>query len=640
MGANGSHKFVDRKVIIRLKDRVCENSEELFASTLFREVVYREVARLKKRESPLLGVFGKTPQGDKPADEVEDADVARLIEVLKVLSKLELVCVLPLVPEAGSFVNDPYLLNAFVENLYNAWREYERFVVVDSADDTLDQRPYRTFNATIETLMHLVRKVYRDIQRNTTGRRPPVYRQVQAGAEVAAIALPKPLALPGGAYDKLREVPVIRQILMYPPLLLNPPMNKRTGQFERVRQNPLDLVDLRPEEWLCYPARVGPLLILVYFHERFFELGFSLCNLLELADDRALEGPVDAVYMYGVPGSGLDSMARMPTVFFEDTANDLLAAAAPNRDEFGYFGYLKKMVLTLHNIKMLRMGRLPFHGAMVHIALRGGKSLTVLIFGDTGAGKSETLEAFRTMGEDRIAEMVTIADDMGSLEIGGDGAIRGYGTEVGAFVRLDDLQPGYAFGQLDRTIIMNPNQVNARVILPVTTYENVIRGYRPDMVLYANNYEQVDADHPLIERLPSPDAALSVWRDGAAMSKGTTTATGLVHTYFVNIFGATQYRSDHDAIATRYFDEFYRQGIFVGQFRTRLGIPGWERKGPEEAARALLATLTAPVAEATGSQVKAGWKPAEVGARNGLPIGSPFSRCVSRVRARQRPRAR
>jgi len=100
------------------------------------------------------------------------------------------------------------------------------------------------------------------------------------------------------------------------------------------------------------------------------------------------------VYMYGVPGSGLDSMARMPTVFFEDTANDLLAAAAPNRDEFGYFGYLKKMVLTLHNIKMLRMGRLPFHGAMVHIALRGGKSLTVLIFGDTGAGKSETLEAF------------------------------------------------------------------------------------------------------------------------------------------------------------------------------------------------------------------------------------------------------
>ena len=535
----------------------------------------------------MLGIFGK------PVSEVNDADEALLVDVLKILSKLELDCVLPLMPEAAPIVRDPFLLNTFIENLYNSWREYERFVVVDSADDRLDQRPYRTFNATIESLMHLVRKVYRDVQRNTTGRRPNVYRQVQAGAEIATIALPKEMKLPGGAYDKLKDIPVIRQILVYPPLLLNPPMNKRTGQFQRIPQNPLDVVEINPEEWLCYPARVGPLLILVYFHERFFELGFSLCNLLELADDEALNEPVNAVYLYGVPGTALDSLAPLPTVFYDDTENDLISAAVPNRDEFGYFGYLKKMVLTLHNIKMLRMERLPFHGAMVNIVLRGGKSFTVLIFGDTGAGKSETLEAFRTMGEDMIADIVTIADDMGSLEIGADGEIKGYGTEVGAFVRLDDLQPGYAFGQLDRTIIMNPNQVNARVILPVTNYSNVMRGYRPDMVLYANNYEEVDAEHPLIERLPDAETALAVWRDGAAMSKGTTTTTGLVHTYFVNVFGATQYREDHDVIARRYFEEFYKQGIFVGQLRTRLGMPGWERSGPEEAARALLEALTA-----------------------------------------------
>jgi hypothetical protein len=587
MGANGTHKFVDRKVIIRIRDRVCESSEELFASELFLELLHREVTALKKKESPLLGIFGK------PASEINDADETLLVDVLKILSKLELDCVLPLVPEAESIVSDPFLLNAFTENLYNSWREYERFVVVDSADDRLDQRPYRTFHATIESLMHLVRKVYRDVQRNTTGRRPNVYRQVKAGAEIATIALPKDIGLPGGVYDKLKDIPVIRQILVYPPLLLNPPMNKRTGQFASVPQNPLEVADINPEEWLCYPARVGPLLILVYFHERFFGLGFSLCNLLELADDEALNAPVNAVYLYGVPGMALDALAPLPTVFYDDKENDLLSAALPNRDEFGYFGYLKKMVLTLHNIKMLRMERLPFHGAMVNIVLRGGKSFTVLVFGDTGAGKSETLEAFRTMGEDVIADIVTIADDMGSLEIGTDGMIKGYGTEVGAFVRLDDLQPGYAFGQLDRTIIMNPNQVNARVILPVTNYENVMRGYKPDMVLYANNYEEVDDEHPLIERLPDADSALAVWRDGAAMSKGTTTTTGLVHTYFVNVFGATQYREDHDAIAQRYFEEFYKQGIFVGQLRTRLGLPGWERRGPEEAARVLLEVLTA-----------------------------------------------
>ncbi len=63
-----------------------------------------------------------------------------------------------------------------------------------------------------------------------------------------------------------------------------------------------------------------------------------------------------------------------------------------------------------------------------------------------------------------------------------------------------------------------------------------------DMVLYANNYEEVDQQHPVIERFDSPEQALEVFRAGAVMSKGTTTTTGLVHTYFANIFGALQYR--------------------------------------------------------------------------------------------------
>jgi hypothetical protein len=79
-----------------------------------------------------------------------------------------------------------------------------------------------------------------------------------------------------------------------------------------------------------------------------------------------------------------------------------------------------------------------------------------------------------------------------------------------------------------------------------------------------------------------------MFREGTAMSKGTTTSTGLVHTYFVNIFGPVQYRSLHEGIAIRYFESFFKHNIFVGQLRTRLGIAGMERKGPEEAAKALI----------------------------------------------------
>jgi len=63
---------------------------------------------------------------------------------------------------------------------------------------------------------------------------------------------------------------------------------------------------------------------------------------------------------------------------------------------------------------------------------------------------------------------------MGSLEIGPNGELIGYGTEMGAFVRWNDLQSGYALGQIDRAIIMNADQVNARVVLPVTKYDDVV----------------------------------------------------------------------------------------------------------------------------------------------------------------------
>jgi hypothetical protein len=333
-------------------------------------------------------------------------------------------------------------------------------------------------------------------------------------------------------------------------------------------------------------------LILIYFHELFYELGFTLSNLFELAEDDFLSNrSVDAILLFGVPDDCIDPKAAYPTVFYHHPENNLWIGAIPRRKEFGYFGYMKKMTLTLHNIVMMQQGRFPFHGAMMQFLLKNGREFNLLIIGDTGAGKSETLEAFRAIGEEAIRSMTIIADDMGSLEIQTDREIIAYGTEIGAFVRLDDLNPGYAFGRLDRTIIMNPSQVNARVVLPVTTYANIMGGARVDMVLYANNYEEVDADHPIIERFNTPEQALTVFREGKSMSKGTTTSTGLTQAYFANIFGAPQFQSLHEAIAQRYFQAFFERGIFVGQLRTRLGLPGWERKGPEEAARALLEWL-------------------------------------------------
>jgi hypothetical protein len=266
----------------------------------------------------------------------------------------------------------------------------------------------------------------------------------------------------------------------------------------------------------------------------------------------------------------------------------MFVGAVPDRPEFGYFGYLKKMILTLHNAIVMKRGNLPFHGAMVRILLQGNKEATILMMGDTGAGKSETLEAFRVLAEKHIRELTIIADDMGSIEIDSEGNPIGYGTEIGAFLRLDDLQPGYAYGHLDRSIIMNPSQVNARIVFPVTKFDTVIKGHKIDYILYANNYEEIDNEHAVIEQFMSVDWALDIFREGAVMSKGTTTSSGLVHSYFANIFGPPEYKSLHEDIAKRFFEAFFSKNVFVGQMRTRLGIPGYETSGPKEAAMELL----------------------------------------------------
>jgi hypothetical protein len=574
----------NNKVILHLKDRVCFTTEDIVKSELFKKILIQVIEKLKQKNSVIINIFD-----DK--NQIDDEKIILLISTLCFLTKNNTDLLTTAVKGSQVFLRDPHLFADFVEYFYNHWRAMERYVICDSSDRDFSRRPYRAFNDMIEPLSHLIRSTYRDIHENLSKQHPRIYRQVIAGAQVGVITAPTKGNLPGGCYEQLNAIPMIRQILLYPPLILNPPMNKRSGKFERINQNPLDYVTINHDQWLCFPIKVGDLFMLVYFHKKFSELGLSLCNLFEMADDSELKRKPDAVYVFGVDRENLSGLAKMPTVFYEDQENDILVGAVPGDNDFGYFGYLKKMILTLYNVKMMKRGRLPFHGAMMRMVLKGNKDLTFLFMGDTGAGKSETLEAFRALGEEYIEDIIIIADDMGSFGINPQGEIMGYGTEIGAFLRLDDLLPGYALEQIDRAIIMNANQVNARIILPVTAFNNVIKGHKVDFILYANNYEDIDEDHPLIERINTSEEALKIFRDGTVMSKGTTTTTGIVHTYFANVFGPVQYKDMHEVLAKQYFESFFKAGVFVGQIRTRLGLPGWERNGPHEAAKELLTQI-------------------------------------------------
>jgi hypothetical protein len=580
-----------RQIVIHTEGAVCADKESLVAGEMFEQVVGLYCDDLAAQKSPLLSPF-PVPGAAAGTNGVSASRWGRVVQVLRGIS------VMPLDTVANSIAGGERLIEpterrrlaAFVEGLYDYWRAFDRFMVLHSSPgpNSFDRRPYRAFNHTIEALANVVRAAYRDAAENVTGDHPRVYRHVAAGCDVGLIAVTGPCTLPPRYCALLSAIPFIRQVWIAPPMITNPPMNKRSGEFRKVADNPIQGLAIDPAEWLCYPAQVGPLVVLVYFHRRFIGLGCSMANLFEIARDEQLSHGPDAVYLYGVPPESLARFGPQPTVFHDDEDAGLLVGAVPGEDAYGYFGYLKKMTLTLHNAVMMKRGRMPYHGAMARIGLREGQSANVLMIGDTGTGKSETLEAFRTLGGNAITSLRIVADDMGSLEVRPDGDLRAYGTEIGAFVRLDDLKQGYAFQQLDRAIFMSPHKTNARVVVPVTTLDEVLEGAPVDFLLYANNFEAVDRDHPVIERFASASGAIEVFRAGAAMSKGTTTASGLVHSYYANIFGPPEYVDVHDRLAEAVFAVAFARGAYVGQMRTRLGIPGFETTGPEAVAMRLL----------------------------------------------------
>lgn len=574
------------RCIIRTKEELCKTKKEFLASKLFSRIIKAFIEDLTRKDSPLIGIFGS----EKPDQE----KTGHLIKTLRLLGQSTAREAKAAFPGATSFLEDPELLNSFVEGLYDYWCTLERYLVYqpDTAGEKPKKRGFRRiFIESMENSTKLVRIVYRDIQENITGRQCNVYRQVSAGFNFRAVAgknlwpCPEP-------YEGLLSIPVIRQIVTDPPVILHPSMNKRRGQFQKVDTNPLEEWNIKSRKWLCYPAKVGELLVHIFFSQTFMGLGCSLANLFELAVGKDLERKPDALYAYGVPREVLQRYGDLPTVFFDDEENDLLVGAVPEGPEFGYFVYLKKMVLTLHNIVMMKRERMPVHGAIMRIAMKNGKEATVLLVGDTATGKSETLEALRILGGEYIREMTIIADDMGSLKIGPNGEILGFGTEIGAFARLDDFPLSYIIGQIHRSIIMGAGKVNARVILPVTTMAEILKGYPIDFILYANNYEEIDDSHPVIERFNGVEEALRVFKEGKAQTRGTTASSGIVKNYFANIFGPVQYQELHDPLALKYFGAAIEAGVFIGQIRTMLGIPGHETKGPEEGAKALLELIS------------------------------------------------
>ncbi len=582
-------EVTDRSVMLYMTGAVCTQPAQILQTEHAVKVIQNFINGLRARGSRHLGALGDlATEGDRQSPSPAAEALARLLALLCDMSWQD-ACTRA--PDCADLLRDPLALAEFVEELYDQWRHYERYLIFEgSADDSRDSaiEGHMPFIYNNQDLTALIRQAYRQIERNLRGMWPRVYRQTSGGANMSLLIEHIDWECPPGVYEHLKQVRMVRLALMVPPVVLYPRRNFRSGTFARVDRNPLELWRVPAFKWYCLPLRVGELCFHVYFEQDFLALGVSLTNLFELSGHEEARRKPDGILVFGVPPQATRGER---TVFYIDEEADITVGAVMHCEAVDYFGYFKKMILTLHNVIMMRRGRLPLHGAMAKLGLQAGPEVNLVLVGDSGAGKSESLEAFRQLAGEWVSDMVIIFDDMGSLRIAEDRRIIGYGTEIGAFVRLDDLGPDYAFGNFDRGIFMNPQARNARLVLPITEYRHVVAGCPVDLLMYANNYEPVTPDMPAIEFFPGPEEALDVFRSGLHAAKGTTDETGLVSSYFANPFGPPQLRELHERLARRYFAAAFAAGVEVGQIRTQLGIAGMEMEGPRQAAEALFAEV-------------------------------------------------
>ena len=564
----------NNKAILNFSKAFFNNTDDLLRSDGFYEVLKSFVNFHKENDTRIysyLEKFFRSSNIESLAEEIRD--------ITKILTVMSLDEISEKINKYHDLDKERDALLRIVEDMYDYWRKLERYSVIEKVAGKEGLEVENFLGSNIK-LKDMILEIYRKVEISITGKVQKVFRQVPAGANSSIIVRKSNIDYPD--YCKwLNNIPYITKVMIETPYITYTKSNKRDGFFKEVEENPIANIDINTDEYLCYPAKIADNLIYVYFHQDYITHGISASNLFELADeDEVVNTKPDGLYVFGVKDD------RDLDIFYEDKENDLFIGYCNFADKKDYFGYLKKMCLTLNNIISMKKGYLPIHGAGVNVVLQNGKNANIVILGDSGAGKSESIEAFRSLAKEYIRDMTVIFDDMGSFRIK-DGEVAAYGTEIGAFVRLDDLDSGYAFKQIDRSIFMNPDKVNARLIMPVADHKQIMEGYKVDFFLYANNYDRLNPDDKSISLFDNKKEAIETFKAGARMAKGTTTEEGLVKSYFANPFGPFQKQEMCDDLIENYFDKLFDSNIKVGTIRTQLAIDNMESEGPKKSAREL-----------------------------------------------------
>ncbi|MDR0423228.1 MAG: hypothetical protein LBH46_01415 [Rickettsiales bacterium] len=556
---------IDKKsVVLNFSKGYCKTHQDIFNSSCFYRILELYLEKIGKNDTLTFGHF-KSCFG-----ETNDLIIEGLIAFFKatIEEKLEQTKI----KYKDIFEKQDITLN-FIWDFYNYWRSYERYAIFGANNDG-------NFES-ITNFTALILKTYRKIRETLIESKNKIYRQLNAGINLSIVL--SNAKIYEDIYPQLKGVNFIDTIILQPPFFINNSGETIVGNFDEVNENPLTSIKLDKNKWLCLPLKIADKIAFVYFHGNFMSNGIALSNIFEIAEAKDYENrKPDLILVFGAE----DNKPGVRTNFYQDKDKGITIGYISHDVSVDYFGYMKRMLLTIFNIQILDEGKLPVNGYLANITLKNGNSYNIIIVGDSSSGKHETIRAFETLATEYIKEIQSVFSDIGYLYMK-DGQIYASGTETGVFMKFTELSGSDTYKTMDRGIFINlENENNIRVATALNSSGITTAGYKVDYFLYANNYEEGTE----CNIFDSSEEAIKVFTEGKRVVR-TDNSKVEESVLFANKYGALQRENETKKLIEKYVKQMIENKVFVGEIRTGASLGSYADKGPLLVARKLFDSI-------------------------------------------------
>ncbi|MFA7686107.1 MAG: hypothetical protein WCX95_04905, partial [Candidatus Gracilibacteria bacterium] len=293
---------------------------------------------------------------------------------------------------------------------------------------------------------------------------------------------------------------------------------------------------MNPKDYVCKMVQIGPvrtLLVMNRSYTHYMAEEMRLFPQFDLSPEDIGSLDMEAISFMGIPRKAMGDDYKVGYYMEEDQNGKQIPVSWVDAEKFtDYVGYLKKPLLTVANEKIKESGGMPVHGSAFTIVFKNGLRKTLVIGGDSGTGKSETIiamieQAIKEEGKGMSVEGIDmLAGDMLSMYEGEDDQMYMLGTEEGDFMRMSDISVDWRQRfreRLEKASTTNKKHpTNPRMTIGgLCDPEGFLRPVRVNSFYHIDNYTRPNGES--FQEVKSPENLMTdIYAKGYRREKGTS----------------------------------------------------------------------------------------------------------------------